>query len=60
MHRAPLALSPVAHARHAKETEADLIVLGAHDHGLMHDTFVGSTAARILSDSHCCMLVVRD
>ena len=47
-------------ARHALDTDADLIVVGSRDHGLLHDTFVGSTAARILSDTPCCMVVVRD
>ena len=44
----------------AQEVEADLIVVGSHEHGLLHGMIVGSTAERILRDTPSCILVARD
>ncbi len=42
----------------ADELEADLIVLGAHDHGKMFHTLFGSVREAILTHSPCPVMVV--
>lgn len=44
----------VATARHA-----DLVVLGAHGHGVIEQMFVGSTAQHVIRSASCPVLVVR-
>jgi len=43
---------------HAKDIDADLIVLGHKSHPV-HDFALGSTAARVSRHAHCPVLVVR-
>ncbi|MCL3881486.1 universal stress protein [Marivita sp. GX14005] len=43
--------------RRAKELGCDLIVMGAHDHGLSH-TFLGTTAKRVLRRSEIPTMIV--
>lgn len=42
----------------AKETDADLIIIGSHKPGLQ-DYFLGSTASRVVRHAECPVLVVR-
>jgi nucleotide-binding universal stress UspA family protein len=42
----------------AEELQADLIVLGAHDHGKVYHTVFGSVREAILAHSPCSVLVV--
>jgi nucleotide-binding universal stress UspA family protein len=42
----------------AREEQADLIVIGAHDHGLV-ERVLGTTAARVVDHAGCPVLVVR-
>ncbi|WP_114966881.1 universal stress protein [Alkalilacustris brevis] len=42
----------------AKESEADLIIIGSHSPGLQ-DYFIGSTAARVVRHAQCSVLVSR-
>jgi nucleotide-binding universal stress UspA family protein len=42
----------------ARKLKPDLIVLGSHGHGLMHDLILGSTAQGVLRRSPCPVLVV--
>ena len=43
----------------ARKIEADLTVLGAHEYGTIHKTFLGTTADRLLSTLDSPMLTVR-
>jgi nucleotide-binding universal stress UspA family protein len=43
----------------AKETEADLIVMGQHGHSALTDMLLGGTARRVLHNSHLPVLLVR-
>jgi nucleotide-binding universal stress UspA family protein len=45
--------------RVADEQHADLIVLGAHGHGVIEQLFVGSTAQHVVRRATCPVLVVR-
>jgi len=45
--------------RVADEQQADLIVLGAHGHGVLEAMFVGSTAQHIVRAAACPVLMVR-
>lgn len=45
--------------RVAEEQRADLIVIGAHGHGVMEQMFVGSTAQHIVRRAGCPVLIVR-
>ncbi|ABG33275.1 universal stress protein [Roseobacter denitrificans] len=45
-------------AQYAKEQNADCIILGSHKPGLS-DFFLGSTAARIVQQAHCSVVVLR-
>jgi nucleotide-binding universal stress UspA family protein len=45
--------------RVADEQRADLIVVGAHGHGLVEQMFVGSTAQHIVRRAACPVLIVR-
>jgi nucleotide-binding universal stress UspA family protein len=42
----------------ARKLKPDLIVLGSHGHGLMHDLILGSTAQGVIRRSPCPVLVV--
>ena len=42
----------------AKKTSADYIVIGSHGHTAFYDLLVGSTAAGVLQQAHCPVLVV--
>lgn len=42
----------------ARESHADLIVLGSHGHGAMYDLLVGSTAQGVLKNAPCPVLIV--
>ena len=46
-------------ARHAKESMADLIVLGTRGRTTVHDLFVGSTAERVLRNTSSSLLAVK-
>jgi nucleotide-binding universal stress UspA family protein len=43
--------------RRAREMDCDLIVMGAHDHGLTH-TFLGTTAKRVLRRSDIPTMII--
>jgi nucleotide-binding universal stress UspA family protein len=43
---------------HARDTKADLIVVGHRGH-FLHDFALGSTASRVTRHAHCPVLVVR-
>jgi len=45
--------------RVAEEQRADVIVLGAHGHGLVEQMFVGSTAQHVVRRAGCPVLIVR-
>jgi len=45
--------------RAADEQRADLIVIGAHGHGVIEEMFVGSTAQHVVRRAACPVLVVR-
>jgi nucleotide-binding universal stress UspA family protein len=45
--------------RVADEQQADLIVIGAHGHGVIEQMFVGSTAQHVVRRAACPVLVVR-
>jgi nucleotide-binding universal stress UspA family protein len=45
--------------RVADEQQADLIVIGAHGHGVIEEMFVGSTAQHVVRRAACPVLVVR-
>jgi nucleotide-binding universal stress UspA family protein len=45
--------------RTAKETDADLIVIGSHDHGPLGRVFFGSTSSHVVRQAACPVLVVR-
>jgi nucleotide-binding universal stress UspA family protein len=45
--------------RVADEQRADLIVVGAHGHGLVEQMFVGSTAQHVVRRAGCPVLIVR-
>jgi nucleotide-binding universal stress UspA family protein len=45
--------------RVAGETEADLIVVGAHSHGALGRLFLGSTADQVVRHAACPVLIVR-
>lgn len=45
--------------RHAKELDADLIVIGSHGYGGL-DLLIGTTAARVVNHADRSVLVVRD
>ena len=42
----------------AVEIQANLIVVGSHGYGIL-DRIIGTTAARIVNNAHCSVLVVR-
>jgi universal stress protein E len=44
---------------HLRESEADLAVIGSRGHTPMRDFFLGTTAERIVHQSHCSVLTVR-
>jgi nucleotide-binding universal stress UspA family protein len=46
--------------RVADEQRADVIVIGAHGHGLIEQMFVGSTAQQIVRRAGCPVLIVRE
>ncbi|HEY6549131.1 MAG TPA: universal stress protein [Vicinamibacteria bacterium] len=46
--------------RAAKETEADLIVMGAHVHGPVGRRFFGSTSSQVVRQASCPVLVARE
>ena len=46
--------------RAAKETEADLIVMGAHAHGPVGRVFFGSTSSHVVRQASCPVVVVRE
>ncbi|NIR81941.1 MAG: universal stress protein [Gammaproteobacteria bacterium] len=43
---------------YANKIDADMIVIGSHDPGLI-DYFLGSVAARVVRHAHCSVLVAR-
>lgn len=54
-------LDGVAHRellRHARKTGADLIIVGAHGHGLLMHAVLGSVAERVMQKAGCPVLVV--
>lgn len=40
------------------KTEAELVVLGSHRHGMIHDIFLGSVSRGVIRKSPCPVLVV--
>jgi nucleotide-binding universal stress UspA family protein len=46
-------------ASFARETDADLIVLGTRPAGNLHDRLFGSTGEKVLREARCCVLAVR-
>jgi nucleotide-binding universal stress UspA family protein len=46
--------------RVAKETSADLIVMGAHGHGALGRLFLGSTTNQVVRHAPCPVLIVRE
>jgi nucleotide-binding universal stress UspA family protein len=44
---------------HAQKGKYDLIVMGTHGHGFLYSALIGSTAKRMISQSHIPVLVVR-
>ena len=46
--------------RVADEQRADLIVIGAHGHGVIEQMFVGSTAQHVVRRAGCPVLIVRE
>jgi nucleotide-binding universal stress UspA family protein len=46
--------------RAAEETDADLIVMGAHAHGPLGRVFFGSTSSHVVRQAACPVLVVRE
>lgn len=46
-------------AGYARESAADLIIVGDKGRTLLHDVLLGSTAERLLTLSHCSLLVVK-
>ena len=45
--------------RQSKEEESDLIVMGTHGHGILFNTFIGSTAQKMVQLSKTPVLVIR-
>jgi nucleotide-binding universal stress UspA family protein len=45
--------------RVAREVDAATVVVGRHDHGVLHDVLLGSTAKGLLRHAPCPVLVVR-
>lgn len=45
--------------RAADDTKADLVVMGAHSHGLLGRMFLGSTSNQVVRQAPCPVLVVR-
>jgi nucleotide-binding universal stress UspA family protein len=46
--------------RKSEETDADLIVMGAHAHGPLGRVFFGSTSSHVVRQASCPVLVVRE
>ena len=46
--------------KHADKIGADLIVLGAHGHGRLHDVLLGSIASHISQTATCSVLIVKN
>lgn len=44
--------------RVAKERGCDLIILGSHGAGVLHNLFLGNVTQRVLKQSHCPVLVI--
>lgn len=44
---------------HAKSGGYDLIVMGTHGHGFLYSALIGSTAKKMIKESHIPVLVVR-
>ena len=43
---------------HAREFDADLIVLGSHGHGMLHELLVGSVTSAVMRAAPCPVVVV--
>ncbi|WP_442939245.1 universal stress protein [Nostoc sp.] len=44
----------------AQEWNADLIVLGRHDHSAIAEFFVGSVSNHVVDHANCSVLVIKD
>jgi len=46
--------------RHAKKSDADLIIMGTHGRGAIAHMMLGSVAEKVIRKAHCPVLTVRD
>jgi len=44
----------------ASQFGADLIIMGAHSHGILYRAFIGSISTGVLKSSPCAVLVIRE
>ncbi len=44
----------------AKDYNADLIIMGSHNHGFLYRAFIGSVSTGVIKNTHCPVMIIPD